>query len=159
MARNVKVVFRADVRGIAQAGDVKTVSAGYARNYLLPRQLAFPATPSALRQWETERQGVLAKAAHLRQESQAVGQKIDALSITITAKVGQEGQLFGSVGRQDILEALSKEGISIEKNALLMDGPIKTVGQQTIPVRLIGGVQAALKVNVVAEETKPHTTE
>lgn len=159
MARNVKVVFRADVRGIAQAGEVKTVSPGYARNYLFPQNLAFPATPSALRQWETERQGVLAHALRLREESQGVGQRIDALAITLTAKVGHEGQLFGSIGRQVILEALAKEGITIEKAALLMDGPIKSTGPQAIQVRLSGGVQATLKLTVVAEEQKAVTAE
>jgi len=157
MARPVKVVFRADVRGIAQAGDVKTVAPGYARNYLFPHQLAFPATAAALRQWETERQGVLAHAERLRGESQAVGQRIDKLTVSIIAKVGHEGQLFGSVGRQDILDALAKESITIEKAALLMDGPIKTTGTHSIPVRLTGGVQATLKINVVAEEQKAVT--
>lgn len=157
MARNVKVVFRADVRGIAQAGDVKTVSPGYARNYLFPHQLAFPATPSALRQWETERTGVLAHAERLREESKAVGQRIDALTVTIVAKVSHEGHLFGSVGRADLMAELEKENIKIEKAALLMDGPIKAIGSHAIPVRLSGGVQATLKVNVVAEEQKEST--
>jgi len=158
MARNVKVVFRADVRGIAQAGDVKTVAPGYARNYLFPHNLAFPATASALRQWETERQGVLAHAERLRDESKAVGQRIDKLAVTITAKVGHEGQLFGSVGRQDLLAALEKEGITIEKAALLLDGPIRSTGTHSIPVRLSGGVQAVLKVSIVAEEQKQQAT-
>src|SRR5579864_5433333 len=103
MARSLKVVFRSDVRGIAQAGDVKQVSPGYARNYLFPRQLAFPAHPAALRQWETERQGTLAKAAHARQESQNLAQRLEALACTVTAKAGPEGRLFGSISRQEIV--------------------------------------------------------
>jgi large subunit ribosomal protein L9 len=119
MANSVKVVFRSDVRGIAQAGDVKNVSSGYARNYLFPRKLAFPASDSALRQWETERQGTLAKAAHNRQEAQAVAQRIDAVTCTITARVGDENRLFGSVGRAEILQALAKEGIQVDKGSIL----------------------------------------
>jgi len=159
MARNVKVVFRADVRGIAQAGEIKTVAPGYARNYLFPHALAFPATPAALRQWETERQGVLAHAERLRAESKAVGQRIDNLAVSITAKVGHEGQLFGSVGRQDLLDALAKEGITIEKAALLLDAPIRSTGTHAVPVRLSGGVQAVFKVTVVGEEQKQATAQ
>ena len=75
MANSLKVVFRSDVRGIAQAGDVKNVSSGYARNFLFPRKLAFPAGAGALRQWETERQGTLTKASRLRDDSQVAGSK------------------------------------------------------------------------------------
>ena len=151
MAHSLKVVFRSDVQGIAQAGDVKTVSPGYARNYLFPRQLAFPATDTALRQWETERQGMMARAEHLRSDAQAMAQKIEAASCTITAKTGLEGRLFGSIGRAEILEALSKEGIKIDKHALVLSEPIKKAGTTVVPVRVGAGIQAQLKVNVVAE--------
>ena len=97
MSNSLKVVFRSDVRGIATAGDVKNVSSGYARNFLFPRKLAFPATEGLLRQWETERQGTLAKAAKRRDDSQSIAQKIEALALTITAKASPEGRLFGSV--------------------------------------------------------------
>src|SRR5947207_10277150 len=100
MARNLKVVFKTDIRGIAQAGDVKRVSPGYARNYLFPRQLAFPATGSALKQWETVRQGTLAKAQRHRESAQTLAQQIESASCAITAKASPEGRLFGSVGRQ-----------------------------------------------------------
>src|SRR5438477_10473216 len=100
MAHTLKVVFRSDVRGIAEAGDVKNVSSGYARNFLFPRQLAFPAAGGALRQWESERQGTLAKATRIRGEVQALAQKMEALTLTIPAKASPEGRLFGSVGRQ-----------------------------------------------------------
>ena len=109
MAQPVKVVFRSDVRGIAQAGDVKSVSAGYARNFLFPRKLAFQAAgPGALKQWETERQGTLTKATRLREGKQSIAQQIEAVTVTITAKASAEGRLFGSVGRAEIREALAK---------------------------------------------------
>ena len=151
MAHDLKVVFRSDVRGIAQAGEVKSVSPGYARNYLFPRKLAFPATETALRQWETERQGVVAKAAHRREEAQGLAQKIEAVACTVTAKAGDEGQLFGSINRQEILAALAKEGITLDKRDLMMTEPIKRLGAYTVPVRLAAGVQTQVKVNVVAE--------
>src|SRR5690242_20057870 len=136
MAHSMKVVFRSDVRGIAQAGDVKTVSPGYARNYLFPRQLAFPATPSALRQWETERQGTLARAARSREQTQSLAQKIEAVTLTLSAKASPEGHLFGSVGRSDITTALAKEGITIDKRSLVLSEPLKQVGNVVVAVRL-----------------------
>jgi large subunit ribosomal protein L9 len=151
MARTLKVVFRSDVRGIAQAGDVKMVSPGYARNYLFPRQLAFPATDTALKQWETERQGTLAKVAHQREQAQTLATQIEGVTCTINAKAGDEGRLFGSVGRQEIAEALAKEGIKIDKRDVALAEPIKQLGQSVVPVRLQAGLLAQLKVNVVAE--------
>lgn len=150
MANSLKVVFRHDVRGIAQAGDVKTVSPGYARNYLFPRDLAFLATDTALKQWETERQGALSKAEKKRSDATAVGQRIDALSITVSAKAGQDGQLFGSVGKQELAEALAKESIKIDKRSIELAEPIRQTGTYNVPVRVGAGVQSQLKVTVVA---------
>ncbi|HVO32777.1 MAG TPA: 50S ribosomal protein L9 [Elusimicrobiota bacterium] len=151
MAHSLKVVFRADVRGIAQAGDVKMVSPGYARNFLFPRDLAFPASEQALRQWETERQGILAKAARQREQAQSLAQKIEAATCTITAKAGPEGRLFGSVGRAEIVEALARESIAVDKRYIVLAEPLKQIGAAQAQVRLPGGVQAQLKINVIAE--------
>jgi len=151
MAHSVKVVFRSDVRGIAHAGDVKSVSPGYARNFLYPRKLAFPAADGALRQWETERQGTLAKAAKRREESQTVAQKIEALALTIPAKASDEGRLFGSVTRQTVQNALAKEGVTIDRRMIELPEPIKHTGPATVPVHLGNGVQANLNITVVGE--------
>src|ERR1019366_8086376 len=149
MANSLKVVFRSDVRGIAQAGEVKNVSSGYARNFLFPRQLAFLASKGLLRQWETERQGTLTKASKLREDTQTIGGRIEAITCTITAKASAEGRLFGSVSRQEIREALVKEGITLDRRAIELREPLKQVGLATIPVHLGSGVQAPLKVNVI----------
>jgi large subunit ribosomal protein L9 len=152
MASHLKVVFRKDVRGIAQAGEVKNVSPGYARNFLYPRKLAFPATDGALRQWETERQAALSQAAKLRQDAESLARRIEALSCTLAAKASAEGRLFGSVSRQDIQSVLAKEGIALEKRAIILTEPIKQVGTVSLPVHLSGGVQAQLKVTVTPEQ-------
>jgi large subunit ribosomal protein L9 len=151
MANSLKVVFRSDVRGIAQAGDVKNVSAGYARNFLFPRKLAFVAGEGALKQWETERQGTLAKAAKQRQDTQSIAERIEAVTCTITAKASAEGRLFGSIGRQDIREALVKEGVTVDRRTIELAEPLKLVGPAVVPVNLGHGVQAQLKITVVAE--------
>ena len=151
MARPIKVVFRSDVRGVAQAGDVKAVAAGFARNYLLPRNIAFVATPSALRQWETERHVVLTHAVKLRADVQALAEKLDGMTVTLTAKVSPEGALL-SINRNDILAALEKQNYTVEKGALLLDAPIKSVGIHSVILRLGSGVSATLKVEVVGEQ-------
>jgi large subunit ribosomal protein L9 len=151
MANSLKVVFRSDVRGIAQAGDVKNVSAGYARNFLFPRKLAFVAGEGALKQWETERQGTLAKASKKRQDTQSIAERIEALTCTLAAKASAEGRLFGSVGRQEIREALAKEGIPVDRRAVELTEPLKQTGPAQVQIHLGNGVQAQLKVNIVAE--------
>lgn len=152
MARTLKVVFREDVRGVADAGELKMVSPGYARNYLFPRELAFKATDATLRQWETERQGALNRAARLRDESKTLVEKIESLTLTFTAKVGDEGRLFGSIGRAEIAEALGKEGVNVEKKAIVLVAPIKVAGPATVGVHAGVSQTAQLKINIVAEE-------
>ena len=151
MANSLKVVFKSDVRGIAQAGDVKNVSSGYARNFLFPRKLAFPAGEGTLKQWETERQGTLAKAGRLREASQTLAQKIDGITCTISAKASAEGRLFGSVSRQEIKDSLAKEGVLLDRRAIELPEPIKQVGAVTVPVHLGNGVVAQLKITIVGE--------
>jgi len=151
MAHTLKVVFKSDIRGIAQAGDVKNVSPGYARNYLFPRQLAFPATASALRQWDTVKQGTLAKAERRRESSQTLAQKIGSAACTLAVKASPEGKLFGSVGKHDILNALAQQVITLEKHMVVLPKPIKQVGVTTVTVQLPAGVRAALTVTITAE--------
>jgi large subunit ribosomal protein L9 len=148
---HIKVVFNSDIRGIAQAGDVKNVSPGFARNYLFPRKLAFPATDSALKQWETVRQGTVAKAQRRRESAEATAQQIQGVTCELTVKASPEGRLFGSVGKAEILEALAKQGVKIEKQALVLPKPIKQLGETPVIVRLPSGVQATVKVSVTAQ--------
>jgi large subunit ribosomal protein L9 len=151
MPSSVKVVFRSDVRGIAQAGEVKNVSSGYARNFLFPRNLAFAASDATLRQWETERQGTLAKATRRREEDQTLAQKIESITCVISAKAGPEGRLFGSVSRQEIIDALAKEGVKVSKHAVALSEPLKQAGPAVVPIRLGSHLQASLKVTIVTE--------
>lgn len=151
MPSSLKVVFKSSVRGIAQAGDVKNVSAGYARNFLFPRELAFPAADGAMRQWETQRQGTLAKAAKLKADAEAIAQKIDSLTLSISAKASDEGRLFGSITKHDIKAALAKEGVQVDRRAIELVDALKQIGQATVPVQLGHGVTAQLKISVVGE--------
>jgi large subunit ribosomal protein L9 len=151
MANTLKVVFKSDIRGIAKAGDVKKVSPGFARNYLFPRQLAFPATDAALKQWETVRQGTVAKTQRQRESSETLAQKIESASCALSVKAGADGRLFGSVGKQEIIDLLAKQGLKLEKQSLVLPKPIKQLGDTVVAVKLPSGVQAKLTVNVTAE--------
>jgi large subunit ribosomal protein L9 len=151
MSNDLKVVFKENVKGIAKAGDVKKVSQGFARNYLFPRQLAFPATDAQLRQWETVRQGTLAKALRQRDDAEGIAQKIEGASCAISVKASPEGRLFGSVGRQDITDALAKQGLKIKKHAVSLSHPIKQLGPAIVMIQVGAGLQAKLTVNVTAE--------
>ncbi len=151
MPSSMKVVFRTDVRGIAKAGDVKKVASGYARNFLLPRNLAFLATDGTLKQWDTERQGTLAKVAKLRTDAESVASRIDALALSINAKSSDEGRLFGSITKMEIKNALAKEGVTVDRRSIELREPIKQTGLVTVPVQLGNGVTAQLKITVVGE--------
>jgi large subunit ribosomal protein L9 len=151
MARSLKVVFRSNVEKIAKAGDVKEVSPGYARNFLFPRGLAFPANPAAMRQWETERQGTLAKQTRQREIAQGLAQQLESATCTIATKAGPQGRLFGAIGSREILAALAQQGIQLEKRALQLKEPIKHIGNVQIPVRLGPDIQVQLKVQVTSQ--------
>ncbi len=148
---NMKVVFKADIHGIAKAGDVKNVSPGFARNYLFPRGLAFSANDAALKQWETVRQGTMAKAQRKREAAQSLAEKVQAAPVAITVKASAEGRIFGSVGRQEIVQALAKQGVTVDKHAIALVKPIKELGTTVVPVKLPSGVVAKLNVTVTAQ--------
>jgi len=148
---NLKVASKSDIHGNANAGDVTNASPGYARNYLFPRELAFPATDAALKQWETVRQGTVAKAVRKREASQSLADKVQAATISITVKASAEGRIFGSVGRQEIVDALAKQGVTLDKHAVALPKPIKQLGPTVVSVKLPSGVEAKLTVTVTAQ--------
>lgn len=149
----MKVVFLEDVPGTANIGEIKNVKPGFARNYLLPRKLAMPATPSVVKSAEQR----AAREARLQEQrdrdAQAVADRLNGAAFTITVKAGSTGKLFGSVGTADIAAKVS-EHISTEferQNVLLRD-PIKDLGDYEVNVRLTKNVQATVNVSVVGED-------
>lgn len=148
---NVQVILREDVPNLGHTGDVVKVRAGFARNYLLPRKLAVEANSKNLGEFEHQK-----RLAMLRREgkkSQALGLKarIEALALTLKARAGEEGKLFGSVTNMDIERALREHGIEVERRKILLAEPIKQLGEFTVPVKLDPEVEASLKLNVAAE--------
>src|ERR1700704_196282 len=145
------VILREDIDKLGSRGDVVNVAAGYARNFLLPKRLAVPATDSNKKIVEQERQAHLRKEAKDRTEAEDLGKMMAGVSIVISQKAGENDQLFGSVTSKDIAEALEKKNYTIDRRKIQLDEPIKQLGEHKIPVRLHKDVTTEITVNVVRE--------
>jgi large subunit ribosomal protein L9 len=146
------VILRRKVEYLGDVGDVVTVKAGYARNYLLPQGLAYPATEESRRRLEQERAAALAAEERDRARAQAVAQRLDGVSITFAMRAGDEGKLYGSVGPRDIAAKLSEQGFEVHGRHVHMTEPIKALGVYSVPIRLYPEVEASVKVWVIKEE-------
>lgn len=143
------VILTQDVPSLGTQGAVVTVKDGYARNYLLPRKLATPATPANRRlveQWQRQAQ---AQAATALAQAQALAQQLTTVSCTISATVGEQEKLHGSVTAADIAQALQEHGVVLNKRQVDLDAPIHQLGVYRVPVRLHPQVQATVKVWIV----------
>ncbi len=147
----MKVILREDVEKLGKAGEVVRVADGYGRNYLIPRKLAVPADLRNLRALEHERKGIEARARKMRKAAEDTAAKLAALVLTIPAKAGEEGKLFGAVTSRDIAQALAAAGIEVDRKGVQLADPIKQTGEYRVPVRLAAGVSPEVLVTVVAE--------
>ncbi len=146
----MKVILLQDVRGTGKKGSVVEVAEGYARNYLIPRKLARAASAGTLKALDHEKEAASSKAERLREEAKKTAERIEKVMVTVPAKAGGGGRLFGSVTAQDIADALWKQHrIKLEKRKIELDENIKTLGLQFVPVRLYHEVSTEIKVNVV----------
>ena len=148
---NVQVILSEEVTNLGRPGDVVKVRAGYARNYLLPRKLAVEADQKNLRAFEHQKRIASRRREAKRTDAMAIKAKIEALSITISARAGEEGKLFGSVTNIDIERAVREQGVDIERRKIVLPEPIKQLGDFTVPVKLDSEVEANLKVTVAAQ--------
>ena len=147
----MQVILRDDVPNLGQPGDVVRVRPGYARNFLLPRNLAVEANPKNLRAFEHEKRLGLVRREAKRAESLKVKDRIERLTIEISARAGEAGKLFGSVTNIDIERALGAQGVNIDRRRILLAEPIKELGEFVVPVRVDAEVEASLKLKVAAE--------
>jgi large subunit ribosomal protein L9 len=145
------VILREDVKALGKAGELVRVKPGYARNYLLPRGLAFEATEGNKKRIaaETRARGVRDQAE--RTEAERFAATLGAVALTLKGKAGEEGKLFGSITAQDIADALAAQGHQVDKRRIELEHPIKTIGHHTVGVRLHSEVHAEVRVSVVAE--------
>src|SRR5437762_1005282 len=146
------VILREDIDKLGARGQVVNVAAGYARNFLLPKRLAVPATDSNKKIVEQERQAHLRKETKLKSEAEDLGKMMAGVSVTIAQKAGENDQLFGSVTAKDVAEALERKNYTIDRRKIQLDEPIKQIGEHKVAVRLHRDVTAEITVNVVKEE-------
>jgi large subunit ribosomal protein L9 len=144
----MEVILREDVKGLGKAGQVVKVKPGYARNFLMPNNLAYEATEGNKKRIAAENAAKGAKLAAEKAEAEAFAGRLAAATATITAKAGDEGKLFGSIGGNDIAEALAKLGHVVDKRKIDLEHPIKAVGEYTVPVKLHPEVVARVRVAV-----------
>jgi large subunit ribosomal protein L9 len=142
----VKVIFLKDIPGTGKKGEVKEVSSGYARNYLIPHGFALEATPGHLKELKTREENISKRTAREIQEARAMAAKLSGKIVTIKAKAGEEGRLFGSVTSADLAAALSAEGIKIDKKKIELEQHIKTLGSYTAQIRLHPEVSVAVTI-------------
>ena len=147
----MKVILRKDTEKLGHLGEVVTVKDGYARNYLIPRELVYEATPYNLRQLEEEKKQHGRKAEKEKKASEAMAAQLEKVSVTIKMKVGEDEKLFGSVTSQMIAEALVEKGVTLDKRQIELDDSLKTLGIFDVPVKLQGGVTGKVKVWIVRE--------
>ncbi len=148
----MEVILREDIEKLGQRGEIVSVAAGYARNYLLPRRLAVVATEANKKIVEQERQAHLRREAKQLAEAQELAQLMAPVSVTIRQKAGEQDQLFGSVTAKDIAEALEKAGYSIDRRKIHLEAPIKQLGEFKVPIRLHKDVTVEITVTVAKEE-------
>ncbi|MBI3812773.1 MAG: 50S ribosomal protein L9 [Nitrospirae bacterium] len=147
----MKVILREDVETLGRMGDLVNVSDGYARNFLIPKKKAVEATTKSVKVLEHEKRLISDQARKVKKEHEVQAEKINATPITILVQVGEEGKLFGSVTNKDIAEALSKEGIEIDKRKILLEDPLKEIGSFTIPIQVYHDVKAQLKLTLIQQ--------
>ena len=149
----MKVILRNDVENLGRLGDLVEVKPGYGRNYLLPQGFAMLATPANLKVFELERKKLQARTEALRSAAASLSAKIAATLITIPMRVGDNDKLYGSVTTTMISEALTERGVDVDRRRILLDAPIRALGEYIVRVRLHADVVAELNVSVVAEKT------
>ena len=147
----MKVVFIEDVPNVAKEGEIKDVSDGYGRNFLLPRKLALPATPVNMKAMEEKKRREARREAKTEAEIAELGRQLTDREVTIKAKVGAEGHLHGAVTANDVAAALEAQGITVDKRKIELADPIHDVGPFDISIRLSKDVVPVVKVKIVAE--------
>lgn len=147
----MKVILRRDFEKLGKIGDIVEVKDGYARNYLIPQNIAYQATTGNIKALEEEKKQHLYREQKEERNAQKVASKLENTSVTIKAKVGEDEKLFGSITSQTIAEALQEQGFTIDKRNIELEDPIKQLGIYTVPIKLHPKVTAKLKIWIVRE--------
>jgi len=151
MAKTMELILREEVPNLGRRGDVVQVKNGYGRNYLLPRKLAVPLTEGNRKMVEQQKAAALKRDAKEQADAQQLAGILSQTTLILTRKAGETGTLFGSVTSLDIAEALEKKGFHVDRRKILLEDPIKQLGDFAVPVRLHREVTVSVPVQVVAE--------
>ncbi len=149
------VILTENVKNLGTIGEVVKVKPGYGRNYLVPQGLAVEASEAKLKEVEHHKRQLNRKAEKLSQEAADVKARIEAVECTFVHKASEEGKLFGSVTSMEIAESLAAQGIEIDRRKILLEQPIKELGEHSIDIKLNAGVNAIVKINVISEDAQP----
>ena len=147
----MEVILREDVKYLGKAGELVKVKPGYARNYLLPKGLAFEATEGNRKRILAESKARMARAAEEKVAAEGLAAQLAGVSVTLTRKAGEGDRLFGSITAQDLAEALAAQGHTVDRRRIELEHPIKSLGEHSVPIRLHHEVTASVRVTVVAE--------
>lgn len=148
----MKVILTQDVKGSGKSGEIINVSDGYARNFLFPKGLAIEASAANLNAQKNRQAALDHKKQVERQEAQALAERIQALGVTIQARTGENGKLFGSISTKEVAEAIAQQhGLSVERKKIVLKEPIRELGEYQVQVKLYAGIASTIRVTVVGE--------
>ena len=145
----MKVILTADVEKLGKSGEMKEVAEGYARNFLLPRKMAVPATGGAFRAWQHDIASREEKRNRERAEAEIAATRIASTTLTMGVKVGDGGKLYGSITAKDIADALGRRGIEVDRHKIELDEPLKSLGTYKVAIKVLSGMTP--EVTVVVE--------
>lgn len=148
----MKVLLLQDVKGSGKKDEVINVNDGYARNFLFPKKFAVEATPAMLSQVAAQKGAQAHRKELEKQQAMDLAKKLESASITVSARVGKEGRLFGSITAEQVAEAAHEQGFEIDKRKLDLGEPIRHTGMHTVQVKLYPGVVGKMMLNIVAQE-------
>jgi large subunit ribosomal protein L9 len=148
----MRIILKERLGKLGEVGEVVSVKPGYARNYLIPKGLAYAATPGNLKRIERERAQAEKRWATELAEARQRAAVIEATSVTFSARAGEEGKLFGSITAGDIVAKMEEQGITIDRKQIMLDEPLKALGVFSVPVKLHAEVRPEIKVWVIKEE-------
>jgi large subunit ribosomal protein L9 len=146
----MKIILRQDVENLGKMGDIVTVRDGYARNYLIPRSLAYYASPSYINAFESEKKRHIAEMQRKKEASELLAAKLAEVQVSVAMKVGEEGRLFGAVTAQMISHELGVLGYDVDRRTIIIEEPIKSLGVFDIKAKLHPEVTASFKVWVIS---------
>ena len=156
----VKIILQADVAGLGEEGDVKEVAGGYARNYLVPRKLAAPATRGNLKILELQREQIERKQEQRRADARSLAERLEQMSLTFDVRVGEQGRLYGSVTAQDIAGRLKGEtGLELDRRSIELKDSLRSLGTFDVPIRVAHAVTAHVKVTLRDQNAPAAPTE